>query len=72
MKTFLQYNNLTLKVSYDQDDKTAGWWNDIHCTNNKSRAYVCAYDNGILKTLLLNHMSMNIFYSFMSCRLVPV
>ena len=34
-------------VSYDEDDKTAGWWNDIHCTKNKSRAFVCAYDNGI-------------------------
>ena len=34
-------------VSYDEDSRKAGWWNDIHCTHNKSRAFVCAYDNGL-------------------------
>ena len=34
-------------VSYDEEDRKAGWWNDIHCTNDKSRAFVCAYDNGL-------------------------
>ena len=34
-------------VSYDEDSRKAGWWNDIHCTNDKSRAFVCAYDNGV-------------------------
>ena len=34
-------------VSYDEEDRKAGWWNDIHCTHNKSRAFVCAYDNGL-------------------------
>ena len=34
-------------VSYDEDDRMAGWRNDIHCSHNKSRAFVCAYDNGL-------------------------
>ena len=34
-------------VSYDEDEMTKGWWNDIHCDKNKSRAFICAYDNGI-------------------------
>ena len=34
-------------VSYDEDERKAGWWNDIHCTKDKSRAFVCAYDNGV-------------------------
>ena len=37
-------------MNHDDDEKTAGWWNDIHCTMTLERAYVCAYDNGILET----------------------
>ena len=37
-------------VSYEEDGRAAGWWNDIHCSHNKSRAYVCAYDNGKILT----------------------
>ena len=36
-------------VSYPEGYNTAGWWNDIDCSSPsgmKSRAYVCAYDNG--------------------------
>ena len=33
-------------VGYAEGDKAAGWWNDIHCSHNKTRSYVCSYDNG--------------------------
>ena len=33
-------------VGYSEDDKTAGWWNDIPCGRNETRSFVCAYDNG--------------------------
>ena len=44
-------------VSYDEDGRTAGWWNDIHCTKNKSRAFVCAYDNGNMNVLIIDIIS---------------
>ena len=48
-------------VSYDEDGRTAGWWNDIHCSNNKSRAFVCSYDNGNEK-LLSDSIKIDMFF----------
>ena len=37
-------------VGYAEGDKAAGWWNDIHCSHNKTRSYVCSYDNGTVQS----------------------
>ena len=32
-------------VKKANENKPAGWWNDIHCSDGK-RGYVCSYNNG--------------------------
>ena len=59
-------------VSYDEDDRKAGWWNDIHCTNDKSRAFVCAYDNGVDHPDLSSVILLAVCFSTVPRELVPV
>ena len=45
-KVMVENENCLEMVGYSEDDKTAGWWNDIPCGRNETRSFVCAYDNG--------------------------